>query len=169
MKLCSGILISLLSSLLTNAQNVNYGTLWTQVSCVPGIQSQSTGVNCVLSTCSGTTCDQPQKIVYGKTYPVTLNRTCTTSSTSGCSALFCEYATASLVPKCTSAPLLLNMNGTESTNITLSGGIGLSCGFTNGVVTGCNSGSALMSSSGVYRLDYTMILGVLSFGLYLLF
>lgn len=137
------ILIGLIS--LTSAQNTAIAPLWTQIACIPGVNSQSQAVLCSLSVCSLTQCQPPNPIVYSQNYPITLQRICN-STTSPCTANFCEFATASLVAKCTTNALVQNIDGSESAIASLSG-VKITCGFAGGNMTSCSTVSLAANSS----------------------
>jgi hypothetical protein len=139
------ILFYFLIAATISAQSLNLGAKWTQVSCSPGVESRASGVSCFLAECSDAVCGTPKKVVYAAKYPVTLEKTCSTSNAYDCSARFCEYPDATLVSSCKSSPLVINTNGIETTNSSV-GDVMLSCSLLNGVVSECETGAFLSSS-----------------------
>jgi hypothetical protein len=143
------VILTLFTSILAQSNSSVYNApVWTQISCIPGVASQSTAVTCVLAQCSGTICQSPNPIVYSNTYPITLQRVCNAgSTTSGCKAVFCEYATAKLTASCTTLSLQSNTDGSETAIASLSGAK-ISCGFISGNMTLCSTSALAGSSSG---------------------
>lgn len=136
-------IVCLASFVLT--QSTANAPLWTQISCIPGVNSQNQAVSCSLAVCSQTQCQPSNPIVYSTNYPITLQRQCSNSS-SVCTANFCEYATANLVSVCTSKALVTNIDGSETAVASLSG-VKITCGFIAGNMSTCSTASLAANSS----------------------